>query len=258
MRISPKERQSRHVVICISGFLTQDVEKSESWRHVINHFKNSEIFAYNWTSLKVDSFFESGHYETKKSKGRFWNPWRTFRKQFLWALEQAKLAGISLAIFLMREDFSKDRAISFIGHSLGTVIIMHCLNTLYHFYKCGKLHAGRIINDVFLWAGAAVLNPTGKLAETVQRATFCGMANGRINNCFSLKDFVLKYGFMNMISKYEPVGLVPIFEEMPTDIQDVKSPCKRAYNYDVTEEAPGHSEYHEAASVILERVYESY
>ena len=92
---------------------------------------------------------------------------RTFKKQFIWALDQAKLAGINLALFLLRSDFSNDRTISLLGHSLGTVIIMHCLNTLYHFYKCGKLHVARIINDIFLWGGAAVLNPTGKLEETM-------------------------------------------------------------------------------------------
>ena len=84
------------------------------------------------------------------------------------------------------------------------------------------------------------------------------MANGRINNCFSEKDYVLRYGFMNMVSKYEPIGLVPIFEDMPTELEDVRTLCKRAYNYNVTEEAPGHSEYHEAAKEILEKVKESY
>jgi hypothetical protein len=141
---------------------------------------------------------------------------------------------------------------------LGTVIILHCLNTLFQFYKRGKPQAGRLIHDVYLWAGAAVLNPTGKRAETEQRSIFSGMANGRLNNCFSLKDYVLKYGFMNMMSKYEPIGLVPIFEDMPTELQDIKSQCKRAFNYDCTEEAPGHSEYNEAAKNILEKIKYSY
>ena len=183
---------------------------------------------------------------------------RTFKKQFIWALDQAKLAGINLALFLLRSDFSNDRTISLLGHSLGTVIIMHCLNTLYHFYKCGKLHVARIINDIFLWGGASVLNPTGKLEETMQKSIICGMVNGRVNNCYSDKDYVLKYGFMSMMSKFEPIGMVPIFEDMPTELQDIKSLCKRAYNYDVSEEAQGHSEYSENANVILEKIKHSY
>jgi len=44
------------------------------------------------------------------------------------------------------------------------------------------------------------------------------MANGRVNNCYSLKDYILKYAFMYKMSKYEPIGLVPIFEEMPNEL----------------------------------------
>lgn len=52
-RISEHNSRSKHVIICISGFLTEDVEKSESWKHVINHYKYAEIFALNWNSLSL-------------------------------------------------------------------------------------------------------------------------------------------------------------------------------------------------------------
>ena len=105
-----------------------------------------------------------------------------------------------------------------IGHSLGTVIIMHTLNILHHYYKRGNAKAGRIIHDVYLWGGAAVLNPTGKLDEIQQRAAFCAVACGRIINCYSKKDYILKYAFMYRMSKFEPIGLNPIFDEMPTEM----------------------------------------
>ena len=102
------------------------------------------------------------------------------------------------------------------------------------------------------------MNPTGKIEEIQQRSLFCGMANGRVNNCYSLKDYILKYAFMYKMSKYEPIGLVPIFEEMPNELQDVKTKYKRAHNYDVTEEAPGHCWYNESAGIILEKIKLSY
>lgn len=72
-----------------------------------------------------------------------------------------------LALFLLRTDFTTDRTISLIGHSLGTVIILQTLNILYHFYQQGVARAGRIIHDVFLWGGAAVLNPNETIEEVL-------------------------------------------------------------------------------------------
>ncbi len=79
-RLSPTEKHSRHIVICISGFLTEDVEKKESWRHSINHFKYAELYALNWNSLTASNIFNEGHYENKKSKGRYFFFLRTGRK----------------------------------------------------------------------------------------------------------------------------------------------------------------------------------
>lgn len=75
------------------------------------------------------------------------------------------MTGTMLALFLLKTDFAKDRAVSLIGHSLGTVIIMHCMLTLNHFYQKGNAKAGLLIHDLYLWGGAAVMNPTGKIEE---------------------------------------------------------------------------------------------
>ena len=79
-RICSRDRSSRHVVICLSGFLTEDIEKKESWRHAVNHFKHAEIYALNWNSLTAGNVFNDGHYLDKKSKGRYFNILRTGRK----------------------------------------------------------------------------------------------------------------------------------------------------------------------------------
>ena len=102
------------------------------------------------------------------------------------------------------------------------------------------------------------MNPSGKIEEIHHRATVCGIANGRVNNCYSKKDYILKYAFVGQMSKFNPVGLVPIFEEIPSQIQDVSSKFKKAHNYDVTVEAPGHTWYSENANLILEKIKLSY
>lgn len=103
-KISQYQSKSRHIIICISGFLTEDVEKKESWRHLINHYKNAEIYALNWNSLTVSNFYNEGHYKDKKSKSRMIGKIlfiKAGRKQFVYALEQTKVAGTLLALFLM-------------------------------------------------------------------------------------------------------------------------------------------------------------
>jgi hypothetical protein len=82
------------------------------------------------------------------------------------------------------------------GFSLGTVITFNCMKTLYKFYKMGVSKAGRIIFDVFLLGGAAVLNPNGTQKEIYKWSKYCTIINGRLNNCYSNLDYVLKYMFM--------------------------------------------------------------
>jgi hypothetical protein len=77
--------------------------------------------------------------------------------------------------------------------------------------------------------GAAVMNPNGKIEEIKENSDICAMSNGRLNNMYSLKDYILKYAFMYKMSKFLPIGLLPIFEELRHE------DCKHAYNYDVTD-----------------------
>jgi len=68
----------------------------------------------------------------------------------VFAQDQARLAGIMLAIFLLKSDFSQGRAVSLIGFSLGSVVCLNCMRVLKYFYREGKYfaHAGRLLNDV--------------------------------------------------------------------------------------------------------------
>jgi hypothetical protein len=67
-RLSPESVKSKHAVIAISGFLTEDVDKKESWRHIVNHYNKAEVYALNWNSLSVSTIFKEGYYKDKKKK----------------------------------------------------------------------------------------------------------------------------------------------------------------------------------------------
>ena len=59
-RISPKDTKSKHVVICITGFLQEDQDKAEFWEKLIGYFKHAEIFAVSWNACTPTSFLSHG------------------------------------------------------------------------------------------------------------------------------------------------------------------------------------------------------
>jgi len=83
------------------------------------------------------------------------------KKQFSYATNQAIFTGTVLALFLMHSDFINDRVVSIIGYSLGTIVTLQTIKILNRCYKQGFAKAGRIVHDIYLWAGAAVLAPNG-------------------------------------------------------------------------------------------------
>lgn len=58
-------------MIAISGFLTENVDKKDSWRHIINHYKYSEVFALNWNSLSTETLFNEGYYAGRIKQKNF-------------------------------------------------------------------------------------------------------------------------------------------------------------------------------------------
>jgi hypothetical protein len=70
-KISPESVCSNHIVIAISGFLTEDVDKKYSWRHIVNHYKYSEVFALSWNSLSISNFFNEGYLKGRRKKNVF-------------------------------------------------------------------------------------------------------------------------------------------------------------------------------------------
>ena len=96
-------------MIAISGFLTEDIDKSEAWRQVVSHFKDSEVYALDWNSLSIKNFLYEGTLKYKSGRKRVVSALKfisTGKKQFRYSSNQAKAAGTILAIFLVKEEFS--------------------------------------------------------------------------------------------------------------------------------------------------------
>lgn len=102
---------------------------------------------------------------------------------------------------------------SLIGFSLGSVVCLNCMRVLKYFYREGKYfaHAGRLLNDVQLWAGAEVIDPKKTEAERMRKSFHCSVVSGRLINCWSAKDTALSIGFPRFHPGQVPVGTGPIF-----------------------------------------------
>lgn len=60
VRVSDSNKKSGHVVICISGFLQEDADKTKEWAHVQTWYKHSEVYALSWTSCCMRDFYGGG------------------------------------------------------------------------------------------------------------------------------------------------------------------------------------------------------
>lgn len=67
-KISSDKIKSKYIVIAVEGFLTEDSDKREVWRHIINHYTNSECFALAWNSLSLNGIFNEGYFRGRKKK----------------------------------------------------------------------------------------------------------------------------------------------------------------------------------------------
>jgi len=60
VRISPHDVKSKHVIICITGFLQEDADKGSYWEHLVEFYKYAEIYAVNWNALTMGNFLSGG------------------------------------------------------------------------------------------------------------------------------------------------------------------------------------------------------
>lgn len=59
-RVSDPAVKSKHVIVCVTGFLQEDQEKAEFWEHLIEYYKHAEIFAMSWNACTPTTFLSQG------------------------------------------------------------------------------------------------------------------------------------------------------------------------------------------------------
>ena len=179
----------------------------------------------------------------------------TAKRQFVFAVDQARVTGTLLALFLAKSSFAENRALTVVGYSLGGVVTFNLMRTLKRLNDYSDKKAGRIINDVQIWAGAYVLDLNKEYSEVYEKSVNCLVVNGHLNNLYSKVDYALKYGFPVLFKGQIAVGLYPIFEDIK---EEDKQHCKLATNYDLTEDAPGHSYYGPNCGQFLHKIKDAF
>ena len=91
-RVSDPETKSKHLVVCVSGFLQELEDNGKTWANVVTFFKHAEVFALKWTACNSLDLFDKGVFTGKKNTSikKFLNVINVFstgQKQFLFAYD---------------------------------------------------------------------------------------------------------------------------------------------------------------------------
>lgn len=245
-RLSPPHVKSKHVVVCAAGFMQQDVESNMFWDQLVGVYKHAEVFALSWNGCTPTDFLTAGRFKNdkKKKKSRVTknmiNVYSTFTRQFVFAVDQAMLSGTLLAHYLVKSSFAENRAVQLVGYSLGGVVCFNAMKVLKRMSNVIDCRAGRILNDVMIWAGAYVIGLSKKYKEVREKSQNCSVVNGNLNNIYSFIDLALHLESKFVFKGTTPVGLGPIFKEVrDEDLAD----CKLATNYNMTSICTTHTAY---------------
>ena len=145
---------------------------------MINHFKHAEIFALSWNACTPTTFLSQGTFgkmmmgskQNQKGKSNskgdgsqsifnnLLNFMNTGKRQFFFAIDQARVAGTLLGLYLTKSNFAENRTVTIIGYSLGSVVTFNCLRMMKRLYDFDMPRAGKVINDIQFWAGAYVID----------------------------------------------------------------------------------------------------
>ncbi len=124
-----------------------------------------------------------------------------------------------------------------VAFSLGNHVIKNCLKELSN-RDDGKM----VINNVTFMAGATTFRDRLKWYNIFNK-----VVAGRIVNCYSKVDYILKYLYSNCTGN-QPIGNNHI------DINDGKGGKNIIENYDLTDLNIGHLDYRKKFSDILKRI----
>ena len=134
-----------------------------------------------------------------ENKKKLENPVNKFdpAQSFIDSSHKASLSGKILAHILASKLFFKNQTITLVGFSLGTHVTKHCIKKMYELHYKEHIPCNDIIKNVVLIAGATSI--AGK--EEKFKNIFSKMINGKLINCFSEEDEVLKVLYTGAMQK---------------------------------------------------------
>ena len=229
--INPKP--SIHITIAVSGWLSQEDEMGQEWRHLSGYMHQGTTYALRWDASSPDLLKKDFYTITKGYLISRIHPalaalhlYKSIKNDpFKESAKQAEVTGKTLANLIHSRALGC-RSVSFIAFSLGTRVVYYCLREL---WKLGS----EMVHDVVLLGGACPVNP--KYWRRCRE-----LAKGRVINTYCKTDKVLSvlYG----LSKLEKaIGSKNI------EVEGIE-------NYDVTELASGHLKYRDSLDKILDRI----
>lgn len=248
------KKGNKHALIFINGFMSEMKRDVEDWTtHLGDHFDENSWYHVDWESHNLHKLGKQlkkapdtvgvamakqlAERATKNGAKKLGplalvntlselvgNPWHS-------TMVKAGMTGVLLADAIAR---TQGWTFTLAGHSLGARAIFYTLEAL------STRNDAPVIEDVYLLGGA--VGGGEKDNDGWEAATHA--VRGRIFNCHSDKDDVLKYMYQGAnCGLSAPIGFHPICFNH-----------SKIYNVDCTDLVGGHMEWKNAFSSILKRV----
>ena len=244
-KLSNPKTESKNIIICVSGFTSEDTIKFGEWPAVVKAYPDTEVLGLIWKSSTITSLLPDSMKDAPA------NPWSiipaligVLKADFFsnlislistnnkicgtWAetYQQAILTGKNLAYYLAETRLFEGHTISLVGFSLGTLVIMTCI------WELEKMRRSDIIYDVLVMGGVAHID------DFYDRPL--ASVSHRITNCYCTTDYILMGPLKYVNPEVNPIGLGPIFKS-----------TNKVKNIDVTSIANGHLSYRTKLEEIL-------
>ena len=236
IRLSPFQKyiSSNTVTILISGFGSQNDIHSMEWRKFIESAPmNTNYYFYHWPGDSLTKIIIKSL--PIGIKGIQFDS--DLPQVFIESKKKAVICGKLLAIILRSNLFFGNRQINLVAFSLGNHVLKHCLKELSNYNDCKC-----IINNITLIAGATTLKNKLNWYNRFKK-----VVGGRIMNCYSNGDYVLKFLYSNCTGNL-PIGSHEVF------INDGKEGKNIVENYDFSDLSLGHLEYRKKFNEIIKRI----